>query len=56
MSLSALFGSDHSSLNEEGDLDHSLGDSLSTAINPVQHESVGLTNCIIELIRAQSND
>jgi hypothetical protein len=55
MSLSALFGSDHSSLNK-GDLDHSPGDSLSTTIDRLQQESVGLTNRIIELIRALSND
>jgi hypothetical protein len=56
MSLSVLFGSDHSSLNEGGDLDHSPGDSLSTSINRLQQESVGLTNHVIELIPAQSND
>jgi hypothetical protein len=56
MSLSVLFDSDHSSLNKGGDLDHSPGDLLSTAIDRLQQESVGLTNHIIEFIRAQSND
>jgi hypothetical protein len=56
MSLSVLFGSCHSSLNEGGDLDHSPGDSLSTIIDRLQQESVGLTNRTIEVIRAQSND
>jgi hypothetical protein len=56
MSLSVLFDSDHSSLNERGDLNHSRGDSLSPAIDRLQQESVGLMNRIIELIRAQSND
>jgi hypothetical protein len=53
MSLLVLFGS---SLNEGGDLDHSAGDSLSTTIDRLQQESVGLANRIIELTRAQSND
>jgi hypothetical protein len=56
MSLSVLFGFNHSPLNEGGDLGHSPGDSLSTAMDRLQQESVGLTNRIIELIRAQSND
>jgi hypothetical protein len=53
MSLLVLFGS---SLNEGGDLDHSPGDSLSTTIDRLQRESVGLMNRIIKLIRVQSND
>jgi hypothetical protein len=56
MSLSVLFGFDHSSLNEGGDFDYSPGDSLSITIDRLQQESVGLTNRILELIRAQSND
>jgi hypothetical protein len=56
MSLSVLFGSNHPSLNEGGDLGDSPGDSLSTTINILQQESVGLRNRLIKPIRAQFND